>query len=101
MRPACPHCFTALQVCADWDDERGEWVCHHSENALPDYEREGAEPDDFGEDDNEPVGSCDECGSDIYPTDLDDALCDQCLYYAERGDAEPDEDDDDEPPEAH
>lgn len=33
--------------------------------------------------DNEPVGSCDWCGTNLYPDD-DDELCDQCLWHAEQ-----------------
>ncbi len=44
--------------------------------------------DDMSDDPDEPVGSCDECGADLWPDD-DDALCDSCLYYAESGDEEP------------
>jgi hypothetical protein len=43
---------------------------------------------DWGCDDpNEPVGSCDWCGVNLYADD-DDELCDQCLWSSEqsRGD---------------
>jgi len=44
-----------------------------------DYEAEY--PDDF--DDNEPVGSCDNCDSNIYESEDDGSgLCDQCQWYA-------------------
>ena len=31
----------------------------------------------------EPVGSCEWCGTNLYPDD-DDELCDQCLWHAEQ-----------------
>jgi hypothetical protein len=37
-----------------------------------------SEMDDFEESD-EPVGSCENCGTNLYPDD-DDELCDQCLW---------------------
>lgn len=46
--------------------------------------------DDFDHDDLdadercEPVGSCDECGSDIYDDDWN-GLCEQCAWHAEQG----------------
>ena len=50
------------------------------------------EPDDFeadGVDDNEPFGSCEDCGSDLYPgDDLD--YCDQCLWARSQGKGSPD-----------
>lgn len=33
------------------------------------------------EDDAEPVGSCDNCGTDLFPWD-DPELCEQCEWYA-------------------
>lgn len=33
---------------------------------------------------DEPVGSCDECGTNLYPED-DEELCDQCLWRMEGG----------------
>lgn len=43
-------------------------------------------PDDY--DSNEPIGSCEWCGANIYPDDYDDELCDSCAWHAEqnRGD---------------
>lgn len=42
--------------------------------------------DDFGYHDcDEPVGSCDWCGSNIYDDDCD-GLCDQCAWHAGQGD---------------
>lgn len=32
------------------------------------------------EDDWEPVGSCENCGGNVYPND-EDGLCDQCSWY--------------------
>lgn len=44
------------------------------------------DPDSHYEDDpaDEPVGSCDECGTNLYPED-DEELCDQCLWRLEGG----------------
>ncbi|HEY1186924.1 MAG TPA: hypothetical protein VGE74_04670 [Gemmata sp.] len=40
----------------------------------------------FGEaDDNEPVGSCDNCGGNLYPDDDWDGLCNSCAWHAEQG----------------
>ncbi len=48
-----------------------------------DYEFDG---DDFEDDCHEPIGSCDECGCDVYEYDcwvLDgDDLCGQCYWWA-------------------
>jgi hypothetical protein len=44
-------------------------------------------------DDDEPVGSCDECGVDLYADD-DEELCEQCLWAAtqsRRSDNQPSE----------
>lgn len=45
-------------------------------------------PDDWDEPiplDCQPVGSCDECGCDIYPDEYHgDGLCDQCAWWAEQ-----------------
>lgn len=39
-------------------------------------------PDDF-DDDNEPIGSCENCDSNIYESEDDGSgLCDQCQWYA-------------------
>jgi len=47
--------------------------------------------DDELEDNFEPVGSCEECCTNLYEED-DPELCDQCLWAATGGDV-PDEDD--------
>lgn len=33
--------------------------------------------------DDEPIGSCDNCGADLFASDLDDELCDLCLSEEE------------------
>lgn len=41
-------------------------------------------PDDFDDDYNEPVGSCEECGINLYEED-DPEYCDQCLWRLQVG----------------
>lgn len=45
--------------------------------------------DDFDDDCGEPIGSCDECESDLYDDDVyfyrDLRLCGQCLWLAKGG----------------
>jgi hypothetical protein len=45
-------------------------------------------PDEALEHGAEPVGSCDNCGCDIYPGEGDDGLCDQCEWYLDQADLE-------------
>lgn len=49
-------------------------------------------PDDDGFDpaewDGEPVGSCDNCGCNLYADDEWDGLCNQCAWWAAQGEAE-------------
>ena len=50
----------------------------------PPYDEED-EYDDDEEDDSEPVGSCIECGCNLYiDDDLDEWMCDQCLWWNEQ-----------------
>jgi len=50
------------------------------EGYIDDYDGE-CDPDDF--EDNEPIGSCENCESDIYESEDDGSgLCDQCQWYA-------------------
>lgn len=44
------------------------------------------DPDAWHDDDpeDEPVGSCEECGTNIYADD-DEELCDQCLWRLKGG----------------
>jgi len=37
--------------------------------------------DDEPDLDDEPCGSCDNCGCDIYPDEDCDGLCDQCSWW--------------------
>jgi len=42
------------------------------------------DPRDYGDDDHdEPIGSCEWCGTNLYPDD-DEDLCDQCAWAAEQ-----------------
>ena len=53
------------------------------------------EDDDFDDDfdESEPVGSCINCESDIYPFEDDGSgLCDQCQWYSVAGGASSDGD---------
>ena len=56
---------------------------------TPDDEFENDADDvDFDDDEScEPVGSCDECGCDIYEDDIDEdgTLCDQCRWHMSGG----------------
>jgi hypothetical protein len=71
MNGICDHCKDEL----DADEHDG---CDDDFDYEPDY------PDDY--DDNEPVGSCDNCDSNIYPSEDDGSgLCDQCQWYAAGG----------------
>ena len=38
--------------------------------------------DDARDEDNEPVGSCEECGTNLYPDDEWDGLCNQCYWLS-------------------
>lgn len=40
--------------------------------------------DDDDWDDNEPIGSCDLCGCNLYPDDDWDGLCNQCSWSCEQ-----------------
>lgn len=54
--------------CAPWDD---------------------ADPDDFDdEDDGEPIGSCENCGANVYACDVDEDLCDQCAWHVYKANEE-------------
>lgn len=83
----CPHCNSPEADCARYIDAQMAWVCEATNKELPD------DVGDNSGDDDEPTGSCDECGADLFSDD-DDALCDQCLYYAELAQRDDDEDDD-------
>lgn len=37
--------------------------------------------DEYDSDTAEPVGSCDECGGDLYPDDDYDGVCGQCSWW--------------------
>lgn len=81
----------------DQDDECG-WICacgHYQEDnwhcsqcfreppwgcPCDGHNEEEYDPDD---DYNDPVGSCENCGVNLYPDD-DVELCDQCLWYLEQ-----------------
>lgn len=61
-------------------------ICDHCKDEL-DFDDDGIDEwDDYGpydEDDGEPVGSCDNCDLNIYPSEDDGSgLCDQCQWYA-------------------
>ena len=72
----CPRCMSVQPVkvvrCATY----AEWKCKNC-----DWQHD-CETYDCDED-NEPVGSCDNCGTNLYRTD-DDYFCDQCLWHAQR-----------------
>ncbi len=76
----CPRCG-ALGV--EWD-ETGCAVCDADPGLREDSSGDGFEPDDGY---TEPVGSCDECGCNLYQDDEWDGLCNQCAWYAAQGDA--------------
>lgn len=40
-----------------------------------------SEPDFADDEPDEPTGSCEECGTNLYPDD-DEYLCDRCAYLA-------------------
>lgn len=72
----CPRCQCVQPVKAVRGPMASEWSC-----AVCHYQHDVEFYDD--EDDNEPVGSCDNCGTNLYPHD-DDVLCDQCLWHVQR-----------------
>lgn len=41
-------------------------------------------PDEDWDSSSEPVGSCDECGTNLYADDEWDGLCNQCAWLAEQ-----------------
>lgn len=53
----------------DCDDDENDW--------------DGVYPDDYDEW-NEPVGSCEQCGTNLYEED-DEEYCDQCLWRLSGG----------------
>lgn len=36
---------------------------------------------DYGEPNNEPIGSCDECGTNLYEDDEYNGMCGQCYWF--------------------
>lgn len=45
---------------------------------------DGFDFDEFDPDLNEPIGSCADCGCNLYEDD-DEESCDQCLWYRSQG----------------
>jgi hypothetical protein len=66
-----------------------------SHGGYPDYPGDHEfDPRDYDDGPEEPVGSCEWCGTNLYPgDDLD--LCDQCFWLAERTREQDDEDEED------
>jgi len=84
LREFCYHCgkVTAtnpVKVTAGFDYRCA--VCGHTVDQ--DFD------EDYFDDDNEPIGSCEECGTNLYPGDdcdeAGDGLCDQCAFYRAHG----------------
>jgi hypothetical protein len=63
-----------------YDDDAGRLAEPCGNCGLPNYECSC-------DGDDEPCGSCEACGGNLYPEDdyYDGALCDQCQWYSEHG----------------
>ena len=65
-------CETKCMQCGEVTHDRA--LCEDCEYHLDDP--------DYGPDPSEPIGSCDECGCNLYPDDEWDGLCNQCAWLA-------------------
>lgn len=54
----------------DWRESGYGWECRVCGTEM-----------DLTEDDAEPIGSCDNCGANVYAGGVDEDLCDQCAWY--------------------
>jgi len=76
MPEYCGHCQRVTESRSVSHDSGVEWLCVEC----------GAQVDfdfiEWDEDDDDIVGSCDECGGNIYEQEDDGTgLCDQCSWY--------------------
>lgn len=79
-RDYCMTCGTTQPVKSQRFPSGTEWRCAVC-NAQTDFDHD-EDYDDY----SEAVGSCENCGTNLYADD-DPELCDQCLFYAaERSD---------------
>lgn len=90
VAPDCPECDGTGEIVGDDDLERTCPRCQGSgceEMPELDFDRlddacEDPEDDELGE----PVGSCDQCGVNIYEGEDDGSgLCDQCQFWVSQG----------------
>ena len=84
--PCCIDCGTLL---LEWDyysaSGDGPFCAFHADahDRGEDDDDDYFDDDFFEGDDGEPVGSCENCGSNLYADDDDqDELCDQCYWWA-------------------
>lgn len=69
---------------SEYDDDAGRLAEPCGNCGLPNY-RCRCRGEDDGPDD-EPTGSCAECGVDLFESDwADDDLCETCAWYGEHG----------------
>lgn len=87
----CVNCGVPLWCETAYVSESGDgyfcWRCVRDENMADQRGDDDSCFDDpwFDEDDGEPLGSCENCGSDLYADDdLDNELCDQCSWWAQQ-----------------
>lgn len=71
----CPRCECVKPVVVVRGATYTEWKCKDC------GWQHDCECDDY-EGDTEPIGSCDNCGTNLYSHD-DDFLCDQCLWHVQ------------------
>jgi transcription elongation factor Elf1 len=75
MSEHCNHCERLTETVTKQHATGTEFlcaVCGHQQDFLH---------DDVPDDSNEPIGSCENCGTNLYEGD-DPDLCDQCLWWA-------------------
>jgi hypothetical protein len=100
MREHCPHCgkiITDLGFCCDQAEQDYSEEMHRQND--PHYISDWDVCDPVGDDEEddaweEPRGSCENCGVNLYGPDDYDGYCEQCAWTLEQG-GEPSEDDDD------
>lgn len=70
----------------EWCDACDDWLVNCDHDEFEDFSDED-DIDVLGDSFEEPCGSCDECGCDIYEGDdwPEEGLCDQCYFLVTRG----------------
>ena len=80
MSDYCPRCKKVTESKVVYHSSGTEYLCVIC-GAQVGFDIDEDYGDDY--DDGEPVGSCEQCGTNLYSDD-DPDLCDQCLWYAEQ-----------------